>query len=101
VAAIDRAEHIDGHYVVEDGSLRLISQQVDVVGWYPPQINDFVARLHQLHDAGGVVVGSWEGSRLVALASLDIRPVGDDPQAMDSTCCTSMSNTAAGGSPVS
>ncbi len=82
LATIDRAEHIDAHYVVENGSLRLISQPIDVAGWYPGELNDFVARLHELHAAGGVVVGSWKGSRLVAMASLDIRPVGDDPEVM-------------------
>jgi GNAT superfamily N-acetyltransferase len=82
LATIDRAEQIDSHYVVQDGSLRLVDGRVDVVGWYPTEVDDYVARLHELRAAGGDVVGAWNGASLLALASLDARPVGSDPHLM-------------------
>jgi GNAT superfamily N-acetyltransferase len=82
LATIDRAEQIDGQYVVDDGALRLVERRIDVAGWYPSELADYVARLHALHAAGGVVVGSWDDSRLVALASLDVRAVAQNPHVM-------------------
>ena len=81
LATIDRSEHIDGHYSVdEDGTLQLIDADFDVAGWYASELDDYVARLNSLHDAGGMVLGTWDAATLVALASLDVRPVtADDP----------------------
>jgi predicted N-acetyltransferase YhbS len=83
LAAIDRSEAIDGHYELVDGSLRLVPTLVDAPGWSPSQVTGYVTRLHDVHDAGGVVVGAWDGATLVGLAALDVRPVGGDPHLLD------------------
>ncbi len=83
LATIDRSEHIDGHYSVDDdGSLQLIGADFQVAGWYARDVDDYVARLNSLHDAGGMVLGTWDDATLVALGSLDVRPVGEHPKVL-------------------
>jgi GNAT superfamily N-acetyltransferase len=80
LATIDRAEQIDGHYDVdEDGTLRLIADDFQAAGWYETELDTYVSRLSSLHDAGGTVLGTWDGDALVALASLDVRAVSASP----------------------
>ncbi len=76
---VDRAEHIDGHYVVDGDTLRLVRDDFDVTGWYPTEVDDYVTRLQTLHDFGGVVLGAFDRTCLVALASLDVTPISIDP----------------------
>ncbi|HEU4841137.1 MAG TPA: GNAT family N-acetyltransferase [Ilumatobacteraceae bacterium] len=83
LATFDRSEHIDGHYVVVDGSLHLVAEPVDVPGWRPDQVAGHIRRLDAVLAAGGVVVGTWDAGALVGLAALDVRPVGGDPATMD------------------
>jgi predicted N-acetyltransferase YhbS len=78
LATIDRAEFIDGHYVVEHGSLRLIEDSITVDGWHPATLEELVPRLHATHASDGLVLGAWHDDALVALASLDLGPVGVD-----------------------
>ncbi len=83
LAMIDRSEHIDGHYVVVDGSLHLVTEPVDAPGWCPSQVEGYVERLGEVLAAGGVVLGTWDAATLVGVAALDVRPVGGDPATMD------------------
>ncbi len=76
--AIDRAEQIDGMYRVVDGRLQLREVRLDLPGWEPEELADYVRRIEALHDAGGVVLGAWDGPRLVGLGSLDVGGVGGD-----------------------
>ena len=83
LATIDRSERIDGHYVLDGDALRYVAAPVEVAGWSPGHADELVARLHEIHAAGGVVVGAWHGEALVGLAALDVRAVGGDPRVMD------------------
>jgi predicted N-acetyltransferase YhbS len=83
LATIDRSERIDGHYVLDGDALRFVSAPVEVAGWSPGHADELVARLHEVHAAGGAVVGAWDGDALVGLAALDVRLVGGDPHVMD------------------
>jgi GNAT superfamily N-acetyltransferase len=76
---IDRAERIDVQYVVHDGELRAVECAIHVTGWAPGEVASYVARLGDLHAAGGVVLGAMVDAALVALASLDVRPVASMP----------------------
>jgi GNAT superfamily N-acetyltransferase len=82
LASIDRAEHIDGHYVLAGGALLFVPEEVEATSWSPSEVDDRVGRLRELHGAGGSVVGSWVDDRLVALASLDARPVTHTPRVL-------------------
>lgn len=75
---IDRAERIDEHYVLVDGQLEIVGGEIDVPGWHREEIAAYVPRLVGLLDVGGVVLGAWDGDRIVGLGSLDPRPVGGD-----------------------
>ena len=80
LATIDRSEHIDGHYSVDEGgTLQLIDADFHAAGWYARDLDAYVARLNSLHDAGGMVLGTWDDATLVALGSLDVRPVAEHP----------------------
>jgi GNAT superfamily N-acetyltransferase len=83
LAAIDRAEEIDGHYVVEHGALRYVAAPVHAPGWPPAAVDAHVARLHEVVAAGGLVVGAWDVRTLVGIAALDVRPVGGDARTME------------------
>jgi GNAT superfamily N-acetyltransferase len=83
LAAIDRAEEIDGHYVVEHGALCYVAAPVTVRGWYPAEAQGYIERLRDVVCRGGIVVGSWDGEQLVGVAALDVRPVGGDARTMD------------------
>jgi predicted N-acetyltransferase YhbS len=79
---IDRSERIEAQYVAEGGSLRLVAADIDVLGWFPSEVEGYIARLHAVHEAGGSVLGAFDGSALVAVASLDVSPVESIPPAM-------------------
>jgi predicted N-acetyltransferase YhbS len=83
LAAIDRSEAIDGHYVVEHGALRYVAAPVEAPGWQPSEVQGYVERLREVLLAGGVVVGAWDAAALVGVAALDVRPVGGDERTMD------------------
>jgi predicted N-acetyltransferase YhbS len=76
LAAIDRAEHIDGVYRVLEGKLVLEPADIEVAGWEQAELALYVARLEDLLDSGGVVLGAWHENQLVGLGALDVRPVG-------------------------
>jgi GNAT superfamily N-acetyltransferase len=79
LATIDRSERIDAEYALVDGALELRNHVVDVSGWHTEEISTYVARLVALFDAGGVVLGAWDGDALIGLGSLDVHGVGGDP----------------------
>ena len=83
LATLDRSEHIDGHYVVVDGALRLVPDDIDAPGWPPEQVARHVRRLEEVLAAGGVVLGAWDAAALAAIAALDVGPVGGDPATME------------------
>jgi predicted N-acetyltransferase YhbS len=83
LAEIDRAEDIDGHYVVDHGRLAYVAAPVVAPGWGPDQVEGYVARLREVVGVGGLVVGAWAGAGLVGLAALDVRPVGGDARTME------------------
>ena len=76
---IDRSERINAQYVFEAGGLRLQPVDIDVAGWAPGAVASHVEGLHELHAAGGSVLGAFEGARLVGVGGLDVRPVESMP----------------------
>lgn len=78
LGVIDRAEQIDGMYRVLGGLLQLHPARLEVPGWAPEELAAYVWRIEALHDAGGVVLGAWDGSQLVGLGSLEVGGVGGD-----------------------
>lgn len=78
LGTIDRSERIDAIYRIVDGALTLEEAPMDVVGWDPVELAEFVARSDQVIATGGTVLGAWDGDALVGLASLDIGGVGGD-----------------------
>jgi GNAT superfamily N-acetyltransferase len=75
---IDRSEQIDAMYRVRAGQLQTYPVAIDVKGWEPGQVGEYVDRLQALYDADGVVLGAWHGGRLIGLGSLDVAGVGGD-----------------------
>jgi hypothetical protein len=52
LATIDRAERIDAQYRVRDGALRAVACDIDVAGWWPGEVDRFVARLEDPSRSG-------------------------------------------------
>jgi predicted N-acetyltransferase YhbS len=79
---IDRAEQLTESYRLRGGSLELVPTPHFVTGWQSEELDEYVARLENLFDAGGCVVGAFLSGAIVGMASLDFRPVGGDPTMM-------------------
>ncbi|HYD39809.1 MAG TPA: GNAT family N-acetyltransferase [Anaeromyxobacter sp.] len=84
LGSIDRSKRIDALYLHHHGQLELRQHVEHVSGWDPAELAQYVARLRvrDVLGAGDVVLGAWNGARLVGLASLDRRAVGGDPKIM-------------------
>jgi len=82
LGAIDRSERIDALYVHRMGRLELQARVEHVSGWERSELAQYVARLGEVLNVGGAVLGAWDGLRLLGVGSLDPRPVGGDPHLM-------------------
>ena len=80
LAEIDRSELIGRWYRVASGKLQ--SEQVawNVPRWSDEQITEFVTKLRPELEAGGIVFGAEENSRLVGVAVLGNRRLGPGDQ---------------------
>jgi GNAT superfamily N-acetyltransferase len=78
ISAVDRTESVDGLYRVVDGSLRLEAAALEVGPWDERESHEYVTRLSQSIDSGGVAFGAWSASELLAFGSLAASPVGGD-----------------------
>ncbi|HEU0163553.1 MAG TPA: GNAT family N-acetyltransferase [Thermomicrobiales bacterium] len=80
---IDRSEIIDALYAVDDGKLVLREHSHTSPPWTPEMVERYVERARAVVASGGVAFGAWDGPRLVGIAVLDVRPVGDDPSILN------------------
>jgi predicted N-acetyltransferase YhbS len=70
---------IDAFYAASNGNLSLLARHFETKGWSPDAVANHIAGMKTVLDEGGVVLRAFDGDRLVGVASLRVRPVGDDP----------------------
>jgi GNAT superfamily N-acetyltransferase len=83
MAEIDRSETIDHIYYLRDGNLVLEGEHWDVPPWSPEKVDRFVREHETLLDRGGAAFGAFDVDRLVAMASVDGRFIGDPPDQLN------------------
>lgn len=74
IVEIDRSERITQQYKVRDGTLELIDVDIDAPPWGAPgahTVQHNVDSWRPLLDAGGVLLGAFDGDRLVGFAIYD------------------------------
>ncbi len=74
--SIDRAEVIDGLYVLVDGVLELQPYHFEAHGWPPGEAEQYTPILLDCFDAGGWFCGAFEGDELLGIAVLEGRFIG-------------------------
>src|SRR5687768_10591222 len=74
IAEIDRSEHITQQYKSRDGGLELIDVDIRAPRWGEPgehTVEHYVDSWKQVLDRGGVLLGAFDGDRLVGFAVYD------------------------------
>ncbi len=74
--SIDRAEVIDGLYVLVDGALQLQPHHFEAHGWPPGEAELYTPILLDCFDHGGWFCGAFEGDALIGVAVLEGRFIG-------------------------
>ncbi len=84
LGTIDRSERIHTSYRLENGVLSLEKTPIDVAGWDPAELAEYIVRSEALIRAGGTVFAAWDGSERipVGIGSLDVCGVGGDETLM-------------------
>lgn len=79
IAEIDRAELIEGFYVMEEGQLVLDANRFEVKGWHPRHLQEVMEAFEGACDEGGSVWGAFSGDKLVGMSALSsgFIPTGD------------------------
>lgn len=75
---IDRSEVIDAVYHLENGTLQLRREHLDVPGWPRGEAEKYTPILEACHDRGGWLYGLFDDQRLIGAAVLDSRFIGKD-----------------------
>jgi predicted N-acetyltransferase YhbS len=84
VDEIDRAEVIDGRYLLSDGVLVLDEEHHFVAhGWPPGEPDGSKQRIRQCLARGGAAWGAFAGDRLAAIAVLDGGRIGPQRDTLD------------------
>jgi len=73
---IDRSEVIEGLYHLEDGTLVLRPQHIEVSGWPPGEAEKYTPILLDCFDRGGWFYGAFDDARLVGVVVLENRFIG-------------------------
>lgn len=71
IAEIDRSERIAQQYKSRDGVLELIDADIDAPRWGEPgagTVHDYIESWKRLLDTEGVLLGAFDGDRLVGFA---------------------------------
>jgi GNAT superfamily N-acetyltransferase len=71
IGEIDRSEHITQQYKSRNGVLELIDVEIHAPGWGEPgeySVQHYIESWTPLLDAGGVMLGAFDGDRLVGVA---------------------------------
>lgn len=74
---IDRSEEIGGLYSVENGELVFNPMRRILEGWPPGIPAKYTPILAECHERGGWFHGLFDADRLVGVAVLDSRPLGE------------------------
>lgn len=74
---IDRSELIEAIYHLERGALVLKPERYDMQGWPPGEAEASTRLLEDCYDRGGWFYGLFDDSRLVGVAVLEARFIGD------------------------
>lgn len=77
--AIDRSEVIRGFYHLAEGELAYTAEHFEATGWPPGEAALYTPLLEACFDHGGWFWGIFAGARLVAIAVLEARFIGDPP----------------------
>ncbi len=73
---IDRSEVINSLYYLDNGALLLTAKHFDARGWPPGDVETYTLRLHACFERGGWFYGLFDGDRLVGVAVLESRFIG-------------------------
>jgi GNAT superfamily N-acetyltransferase len=68
---IDRSEVIDWIYYQRDGVLVLEAEHYDMLGFPPGEQLALLKRQKKLHQAGGIIIGAFDGEQLVGIVSIE------------------------------
>ncbi|MCB9898124.1 MAG: GNAT family N-acetyltransferase [Planctomycetes bacterium] len=74
IGEIDRSEHITQQYRVSDGVLELVDVDIHALRWGAPggiDLQELVEAQRPRLDAGGVLLGAFDGDALVGFAIFD------------------------------
>ncbi len=78
VWTIDRSEVIDAVYYLENGSLVLKQEHYDMRGWPQGESDKYTPVLETCYDAGGWFHGLFDENRLIGVAVLESRFIGNN-----------------------
>ena len=73
---IDRSEVVDNIYRLENGTLVLRPQHIDVPGWPPGEAEKYTPILLDCFDRGGWFHGAFDHAELVGVVVLDSKRIG-------------------------
>jgi len=73
---IDRGELIEKLYRFKEGKLVLEEKFLDVKGWHPMELREYIDVLNEIYDRGGTIYGAFEGSVICGIGALDSEFIG-------------------------
>ncbi|MGE0602109.1 MAG: GNAT family N-acetyltransferase [Dehalococcoidia bacterium] len=73
---IDRREHIDGIYELQQGQLVLRPHDIDIAGWPPGEEALYGPILLDCFEHGGWFQGAFDGDRVAGVVVLESRMIG-------------------------
>jgi GNAT superfamily N-acetyltransferase len=75
---IDRGEIIERIYRYRDGKLVLEDVYIDVKGWHPMEVREYIEALNDIHDRGGIIYGAFDGEAICGIGALDSKFFGSE-----------------------
>ena len=76
---IDRSEHIEKFYRLQDGVLVLEPRSIEAKGWPGGEPEADTPIFYRCFDAGGAFYGTFDGAKLAGIAIVDPAPVTSLP----------------------
>lgn len=80
ISQIDRTEEIFESYVHEGDELKLKPTRISVKGWDAQELADIIQRQAKLIEEGGLVIGTYDGDKLIGVASVEKKKRGSHAQ---------------------
>jgi len=75
---IDRSEIVEGIYYLRNGELVLEEERYDIRGWPPGEREQYTPILIDCFDRGGHFYGAFENGKMVGIAGLGSKFIGND-----------------------